>query len=135
MGKHLELFNAISFYCDECYVASIAELWSFKCIRRLFKLFKELFPNHPSKDNTGLYILYNSDLRWWSVLWACEHFEHSSTEDLTKIAAFAHEFEREFSGNAYLELLNGHSEKIVLCILDSRSKLIKRMIRKMRKIG
>ena len=134
--KNLKLFDlSTDFYYEKCYKASVEKLWSSKTIRKLFNFFQELFPNHPTRENTELYIMFYPEKDRKVLLWVCKHFEHASIFDLNKIAVFMQQLELEFQGLAFLETLHGSAEKLVIEVLSPRSDaIINNLIKNMREV-
>lgn len=103
------------FNCDE-YVAYPMKDVKDRSLRELFDLFKTLLPDHPDEENTKLYFLKDTGaLSGVHLLWVCEHFEGSSTLEVSGLSHFLQEMQWHFgAAEIHVALLDGFWEKLLL---------------------
>ena len=99
----------------------------------LFEEFSDLFPDHPTEDNTFLIFMldeYEEEYGYekWRVLVVCTHFEHNCIEDMVNLVRFmcsmASTF-REHPGQVLVNVLQGNGEFLILelMIADPRRSI------------
>lgn len=111
------------FYCKESKEFTIKQMKKNKFIRRAFKIFCELLPDHPSEENTKVYFLKMDD-GIIDMFWVCTHFECCGKDYLVAISAFLNYLIDEFSNDCEgrLVYLDDNWEKIVLMVYNINSK-------------
>ena len=86
-------FQHDEFFCiaTRCWHAALADLRGGK-LWNAFLEFSERFPDHPSEDNTHVYLEFGGDgdvsPPMWNLSWCCSHFEHTSSDDVANLVKF-----------------------------------------------
>jgi len=106
------------FYCKDNKKFTIKEMKKNKSVQKAFKLFEELLPDHPNKDNTEIHFLLNDE--GIDLFWVCKHFEHGGKDDLVSISAFLTYLITEFSydNEGRVVYLDDNWEKLVLLVYN-----------------
>ena len=61
--------------------------------------------------------MYRREKQEWDVLFICDHFEENELHDLPALMYLIVELEWHFCAEyAYIELLNGHAEKLIILL-------------------
>ena len=123
----ITLFDLV-FRADHIYAKPIREIKN-RELRRLFTFFRRLFPDHPDKNNTWIFILEDENDEISQLLWVCFHFEHGTNpQDLASMSVFAHELAYLSSlplqiNSCGLLYLNDHAEKVIFTVYLDKTDL------------
>jgi|GEM_PF-4752112 len=127
--KVYEVFGK-KYYCKD-YVELKFKDVKRRNLKRLFKIFKELLPDHPDEENTWLVFL-DKGYNLYDVLFVCSHFEHDNYEDLPRIATVMDMLAYELvvsSEQTHLELLDGIWEKLIICIYGVHEDTVRSILK------
>lgn len=102
--------------CDSFVSAPIAELKN-PVLGKAWHRFKRLFPDHPSGENTVLYLLEIKSNEW-NLLWTCSHFECTYMDNIKEMGDFLEQLS-SFCAEDYcasLDLLDAFAEKLMILV-------------------
>jgi len=105
-------------------LASISALMKGKKVRQFWSMFKRMFPDHPTPVNTFMALVVDEE-GYASLFWLCEHFEHSTPDELAGLAFFARQLEIEFGGyQSYVTVDGQYAEKLIIeVVVDDRRRI------------
>ena len=125
--KTLKIFNK-KYKCNQHLKISIKDIYKTKLksqFKQLFDTFKTLCEDHPTPENTIIYLLKrNCQI---DLLWTCSHFEATTPIEITGLAYFLQELEETITNSATIDLLDGINEKLIICAYNIPTRIWKNL--------
>ena len=115
---------------DTMVVMSIREAMEVsKKASKIFNLMRRLLPCHPDEDNTKIIFAFDKS-GTWNVYLVCEHFEHTSFDDIPRILTVLSEMMIEFHAfDGYIDYLDANAEALVLWVVSKSRRGIPKPVK------